>query len=141
MQQPFRFAEQFDLFKLWSSKRGARAMPDRAALTTAELRPWLGSIHLLEVIERGRDFRYLVYGTDIARHYDVEMTRKLVTDWPRHRPRNLRPGHARCVPLSRAPERDRGWPGLFQPPAGPAAVKGRRRGRSHHYPSADAAAA
>lgn len=82
MQQPFRFAEQFDLFKLWSSKRGARAMPDRAALTTAELRPWLGSIHLLEVIERGRDFRYLVYGTDIARHYDVEMTRKLVSDWP-----------------------------------------------------------
>jgi hypothetical protein len=82
MQPPFRFPEQFTLFQLWSEKRGSRAMPDRAALTAEELRPWLGSIHLLEVIDHGRDFRYLIYGTDVARYYDMEMTRKFVSDWP-----------------------------------------------------------
>jgi hypothetical protein len=33
------------------------------------------------VVEGGKDFRYLVYGTDIARYYDVEMTRRLVSEW------------------------------------------------------------
>jgi hypothetical protein len=82
MQPPFRFSEQFELFQLWLRKRGTRPMPDKSELTAPELRPWLGAIHLIEVIERGRDFRYLIFGTDIARMYDVEMTRRLVSEWP-----------------------------------------------------------
>jgi hypothetical protein len=81
MQLPFRFAEQADLYALWSEKRGARRMPARGEFFAATLRPWLGSIHLIEVVEDGKDFRYLVYGTDIARYYDVEMTRRLVSEW------------------------------------------------------------
>lgn len=82
MQAPFRFPEQFELFQLWLRTRGKRSMPDKSELTAPELRPWLGDIHLIEVIEQGKDFRYLIFGTDIARHYNIEMTRKLVSDWP-----------------------------------------------------------
>jgi hypothetical protein len=82
MQPPFRFAEQADLYGLWTAKRGVRRMPDRADFSLTDLRHWLGDIHLLEVIDDGRDFRYLVYGTDIGRHHGFEMTRKLVSDWP-----------------------------------------------------------
>ena len=82
MQPPFRFAEQVDLFKMWTRKRGDRRMPSRTDLSPNDLRPWLGDIHLIEPIDGGRDFRYLVYGTEIARYYDVEMTRRRVSDWP-----------------------------------------------------------
>jgi hypothetical protein len=82
MQAPFRFPEQLELFKFWLHKRGKRTMPDKTDVTAPELRPWLGDIHLIEVIDQGEDFRYLIFGTDIARHYDVEMTRKLVSEWP-----------------------------------------------------------
>ncbi len=79
---PFRFPEQHELFNLWSRKRGERRMPERADLDATELRPWLGNLHLLEVVDGGCDFKYLVYGTQIARYYNVEMTGKLVSTWP-----------------------------------------------------------
>src|SRR5690349_6509917 len=82
MQLPFRFAEQAALYALWNDRRGNRRMPARKEFSTDDLRPWLGSVHLIEVVEGGKDFRYLVYGTDIARYYDVEMTRRLVSEWP-----------------------------------------------------------
>ena len=82
MQPPFRFAEQVELYNLWNAKRGGRHMPDRAEFTPADLRPWLGDIHLLQVIDGGRDFLYLVYGTSVGRFHDVEMTRRHVSDWP-----------------------------------------------------------
>jgi hypothetical protein len=82
MQPPFRFAEQAELYGLWNAKRGSRQMPSRADFTPADLRPWLGDMHLLEAIDGGRDFLYLVYGTSIGRHHDVEMTRRRVSDWP-----------------------------------------------------------
>jgi hypothetical protein len=82
MQAPFRFAEQAGLFELWTRKRGARRMPGRGDLSTVDLRPWLGEMHLIAVLDEGNDFRYLVFGTDIARYYDVEMTRRLVSEWP-----------------------------------------------------------
>lgn len=82
MQAPFRFPEQFELFQLWLRKRGTRTMPGRSDLSAPDLRAWLGDIHLIEVVDGGRDFRYLIFGTDIARHYGVEMTRKLASEWP-----------------------------------------------------------
>jgi hypothetical protein len=82
MQPPFRFAEQVELYNLWNAKRGGRHMPARADLTPADLRPWLGDVHLLEVVDGGRDFLYLVYGTSIGQHHDIEMTRRHVSDWP-----------------------------------------------------------
>jgi hypothetical protein len=79
---PFRFPEQYELFQLWMRKRGSRRMPVRAELDAAELRPWLGHLHLIEVVDQGRDFKYLVYGTEIARYYDIEMTGRLASSWP-----------------------------------------------------------
>jgi hypothetical protein len=82
MHPPFRFIEQQEFYGLWNAKRGARRMPGRADLSPNEMRPWLGQMHLIEVINQGEDFRYLVFGTDIARYYDVEMTRRLISEWP-----------------------------------------------------------
>jgi hypothetical protein len=82
MQPPFRFAEQVELYELWNRKRGPRRMPARGDFSTDDLRPWLGQMHLLEVIDQGRDFRYAIYGTEIGRHHGFEMNRKLVSDWP-----------------------------------------------------------
>ena len=79
---PFRFPEQQELYGLWSRKRGERRMPQRAEIGAAELRAWLGNLHLIAVIEGGRDFKYLVYGTEIARYYDVEMTGRMASHWP-----------------------------------------------------------
>jgi hypothetical protein len=82
MQAPFRFPEQFELFQFWLGKRGKRIMPDKTDMTAQGLRPWLGDIHLIEVIDQGQDYRYLIFGTDIARYYNVEMTRRFVSEWP-----------------------------------------------------------
>lgn len=56
-------------------------MPPRRAVDVAELRSWLGHIHLLEVVEGGRDFRYRVFATEIGLQFDVEMTGRLVSAW------------------------------------------------------------
>ena len=82
MQPPFRFPEQFELYQFWLGKCRKRTMPDKTDMTAPELRSWLGDIHLIEVIEQGKDYRYLVFGTDIAHHHGVEMTRRFVSEWP-----------------------------------------------------------
>lgn len=79
---PFRFPEQLELYRLWSRKRGNRRMPERTDLTAAELRSWLGYLNLIEVIDDGHDFKYLIHGTELGRYYNTEMTGRLVSSWP-----------------------------------------------------------
>jgi hypothetical protein len=57
------------LLKWWNEKRGARAMPSRADVKPAELKPCLSSILMLDVLEGGRDFRHRIVGEDIADYF------------------------------------------------------------------------
>jgi len=57
-------------------------MPAWSELDPIELRRWLGDLNLLQVIDGGRDFRYRVHGTNISGLHGIEMTGKLVSDWP-----------------------------------------------------------
>jgi hypothetical protein len=53
-----------DLHALWNAKRGIRAYPARAEFTVDDISPWLGRLHLVEILDG--DFRFAVFGTIIA---------------------------------------------------------------------------
>lgn len=64
------------LLHLWSGKRGARRMPARRDFDVLELGPWLGHLHLVEVVDGGRDFLHRVYGTALALTFGTDFTGK-----------------------------------------------------------------
>ena len=63
------------LFDYWNAKRGASAMPTRAALDPIELWQWLGHLMLIEAASGG-EFKYRVYGTGLAEYYGRDLTGK-----------------------------------------------------------------
>ncbi|HEX7969185.1 MAG TPA: PAS domain-containing protein [Stellaceae bacterium] len=70
------------LLEFWHAKRGARRMPARADFDVLELREWLGHLHLIEVVDGGRDFHHRVYGTDLAIAFDMDLTGKGMSALP-----------------------------------------------------------
>lgn len=53
-----------------------------AAVDPLQLRPALGFVNLLDVIDGGRDFRYRLYGTSVALVSGFDMTGKLLSEFP-----------------------------------------------------------
>ena len=72
------------LLQYWNALRGDRTLPAASDVDAVEMRPSLGSIALLEVIDGGQDFRYRVYGSDIADRTRFDLTRKRVMEISRH---------------------------------------------------------
>jgi hypothetical protein len=70
------------LFQLWQSKRNGRLAPTRSDMRAEDLQPWLGNIILLDVIDGGKDFRYRLFGSVIAREAGFDMTGKMLSDYP-----------------------------------------------------------
>lgn len=70
------------LLELWHAKRGARRMPARADFDVLELREWLGHLHLIEVVDGGRDFHHRIYGTELAIAFDMDLTGKGMSALP-----------------------------------------------------------
>jgi hypothetical protein len=70
------------LFRLWQSKRRGRRLPARGDLRPEELKPWLGNLIVLDVIDGGRDFRYRLFGTNVVRQAGFDMTGKLLSEYP-----------------------------------------------------------
>lgn len=50
-----------DLHAMWVAKKGAAAFPPRAAFVVEDFMPWIGRLHLVEVLPDG-DFRFAIYG-------------------------------------------------------------------------------
>jgi hypothetical protein len=67
------------LFAFWQTKRGARPMPQRAAIDAVELWAWLGNLMLIESTA-GAEFRYRVYGTGLAEYYGRDLTGKTTAE-------------------------------------------------------------
>lgn len=67
------------LMSHWTELRGTDPMPHMRAIDPLNMRPVLGYIMLLEPIDGGRDFRYLVYGSEIAAVSEIEMTGKIAS--------------------------------------------------------------
>ncbi len=57
-------------------------MPARADFDVLELREWLGHLHLIEVVDGGRDFHHRVYGTDLAIAFGMDLTGKGMSALP-----------------------------------------------------------
>jgi hypothetical protein len=67
-------ARLVELLAWWNARCGARPMPSRADFEVSELKPWLGNIHLIDVEEGGAEFRYRVYGSNIAQYFGRDLT-------------------------------------------------------------------
>ena len=67
------------LLRYWSELAGARAMPCAKEIDALEMRPALGYINLLDVVEGGEDFRYRVFGSIIAAVAGYDMTGRTVS--------------------------------------------------------------
>jgi hypothetical protein len=60
----------------WRSKLNGRRMPARADLDVLELRSFMGSMFLFDVIDRGRDFRFRLIGTKLVERFGRDSTGK-----------------------------------------------------------------
>ena len=67
------------LLRYWSELAGARGMPRAKEIDALEMRPALGYINLLDVIDGGEDFRYRVFGSVIAAVAGYDMTGRTVS--------------------------------------------------------------
>ncbi|MCR9176768.1 MAG: PAS domain-containing protein [Alphaproteobacteria bacterium] len=50
----------------WDSLRAGNDVPERSRILPENLGPWLGWLHLLEVLDDGGDFLYRVHGTEAS---------------------------------------------------------------------------
>lgn len=60
-------------------------MPSRADFDALELRDWFGHLMVIDVVENGRDFRYRLYGTNIASALGADHTGRHVNTVPPER--------------------------------------------------------
>jgi hypothetical protein len=62
------------LMGYWNDLAAGRPMPQAREIDALAMRPALGYVNLLEVVEDGRDFRYRVFGSAIAAVAGFDMT-------------------------------------------------------------------
>jgi hypothetical protein len=68
-----------DFHALWDRKRGGRAFPARLDFSFEELGPWLGRLHLIEVLPD--DFRFKVFAGKSAIRMGQEATGQLLSEF------------------------------------------------------------
>lgn len=73
--EPCRF-----LLQHWHKLRGAHDLPPAASIEPAAMRPALGYVLLLDVIEAGEDFRYRLYGSLVTSVSDHDMTGRRMSE-------------------------------------------------------------
>jgi hypothetical protein len=94
-----------DFYALWRAKCRGDALPARSDFTVDDLRPFIGRIAILDVIDGGQDFRFRLYGTQIAEEYQGEMTGKSVGAFRGNFFTAIVPGYRRTV-ATRQPHYD-----------------------------------
>ena len=62
------------LLRYWQDLRGSRVMPLAREIDAIEMRPALGYISLLDVVDGGRDFHYRLFGSIVAGVSGFDMT-------------------------------------------------------------------
>lgn len=67
------------LMRHWSELAGGRSMPGIEQIDPLAMRPALGYVALLDVVEDGWDFRYRVFGSVLAAVSEFDMTRRLLS--------------------------------------------------------------
>ncbi|WP_339831023.1 PAS domain-containing protein [uncultured Parvibaculum sp.] len=67
-------ADAIALHDYWQSKRGERPMPDRADIRPSDFARMLPSLAIIEVIDGGRDFRFRLFGSELANWMGCDRT-------------------------------------------------------------------
>lgn len=70
------------LLDYWSTLAANGALPTRRQIDPFAIRPALGYVMLIDVVEGGRDFRYRLYGSIIAWVSELDMTGRLMSAHP-----------------------------------------------------------
>lgn len=96
---PFRPTDGrlIDLYRLWQAKRHEDRLPARADFGFDDLRLLMGRIAILDVIDGGADFRFRLYGSNIASAYRGEMTGKSIRAYRPHFYAKIAPGYRKVV--------------------------------------------
>ena len=90
-----------DLYRLWQAKCHDGRLPARSDFSLTDLQPLMGRIAILGVVDGGADFRFRLYGSDIARAYRGEMTGKLVSEYRPHFYAKIAPGYREVIATKR----------------------------------------
>jgi hypothetical protein len=64
----------------WRGKCAGRPMPDRRDIVPPEIVRLLPNLHISEVVDGGRDFRFRLFGTALVNFLNVELTGKLLSE-------------------------------------------------------------
>ena len=73
--EPIRF-----LLAYWTERAAGRALPPMGEIDALAMRPALGYIALLDVVDGARDFRYRLYGTILSAVAGFDMTGRLASE-------------------------------------------------------------
>jgi hypothetical protein len=85
MRPPMQTARLAELYDHWDALRQGREMPSRGDVDVFGLKPWLGNLSLMSVIDGGADFFFRVHGSNLRELVDIDLTgrslRALPYDW------------------------------------------------------------
>ena len=85
------------LAQLWSRKASGKRLPAREDFDATELRPWLGQLMLLDVVDDGRDFRYRLHGTSLVELFGGDLTGRSVGEFDTERRSTLMAEYRRSL--------------------------------------------
>ena len=66
--------------ELWRSRCQGNTLPGRGDFDWSDLRPWFGSILMMDVIDGGADFRYRLIGVKLIEAVHRDLTGKMVSE-------------------------------------------------------------
>lgn len=70
------------LLQYWSSLMAGGRLPQQRQIDPLAMRPALGYVMLIDVVDGGHDFRYRLYGSTIAQISQLDMTGRLMSEHP-----------------------------------------------------------
>ncbi len=70
------------LYRHWQDKAGESGLPGREMFNPFELKPWLGHLMLLQVLDGGQDFFYRLFGVAVAELVGFDITGSRLSDLP-----------------------------------------------------------
>lgn len=70
------------LWAYWAAKLRDGMLPARKSISPQELRPWLGNLLLLDVVDGGRDFQYRLHGAKLVQMFGDDLTGRFVGALP-----------------------------------------------------------
>ena len=85
------------LVQLWDERRRSRAMPTRSDFPVEDLKPWLGRLALIEVVDDESDFLFRLYGSALAERFGMDLTGKRLSEISPSIQLEVSSGYHQCV--------------------------------------------